>query len=82
MSNSTQRMCFNGSLSNIIQVESGIPQGSCLGPLVFPICTNGLTLCKAHVSTYAAYSTIYRSASIVSGITATLNFLWLGVRIE
>jgi hypothetical protein len=32
LSNRTQRVFFNGSLSNIIQVESGIPQGSCLGP--------------------------------------------------
>ena len=30
LSNRTQRVFFNGSLSNIIQVESGIPQGSCL----------------------------------------------------
>ena len=32
LSNRTQRVLFNGSLSNIIQVESGIPQG---GPLLF-----------------------------------------------
>ena len=32
LSNRTQSVFFNGSLSNIIQVESGIPQGSCLGP--------------------------------------------------
>ena len=32
LSNRTQRVFFNGSISNIIQVESGIPQGNCLGP--------------------------------------------------
>ena len=30
LSNRTQCVLFNGSLTNIIQVESGIPQGSCL----------------------------------------------------
>jgi hypothetical protein len=30
LSNRTQRVFFNGSLSNIIQLEAGIPQGSCL----------------------------------------------------
>jgi hypothetical protein len=29
---SNRRVVFNGSLSNIIQLESRIPQGSCLGP--------------------------------------------------
>ena len=32
LSNRAQRVFFNGILSNIIQVESWIPQGSCLGP--------------------------------------------------
>jgi hypothetical protein len=35
LSNRTHRVFFNGSLSNIIQLESGNPQGSCLGPLLF-----------------------------------------------
>ena len=33
-SNRTKRVFFNGTLYNIIQVESGIPQGSCLGSLL------------------------------------------------
>ena len=44
LSNRTQRVFFNGSLSNIIQLESGIPQGSCLGPCFFSIFTNDMPL--------------------------------------
>jgi hypothetical protein len=42
LSNRTHKVLFNGSLSNIIQVESGIPQASCLSPLVFSIFTNDM----------------------------------------
>ena len=45
--NRTQRVFFNGSLSDIIQLESRIPQGSCLGPLLFSIFTNGMPLTLA-----------------------------------
>jgi hypothetical protein len=44
LSNRTQKLFFNGSLSNIIQVEAGIPQGSYLGPLLFSILTNDMLL--------------------------------------
>ena len=44
LSNRTQRVFFNGSLSNKIQVESGIPEGSCLGPLLLFIFTNDMPL--------------------------------------
>ena len=75
LSNRTQRVFFNGSLSNIIQLESGIPQDSCLGPLLFSIFTNDmpLTLSKARVSMYADDSTLYTSATTATEMTATLN---------
>ena len=71
-SNRTQRVFFNGNLSNIIQVESGIPQGSCLGHLLFSIFTNDmpLALSKASVYMYADDSTLYTSATTTSEVTA------------
>jgi len=35
LSNRTQRISMDGVLSNIFNLKSGIPQGSCLGPLLF-----------------------------------------------
>ena len=77
LSDTTQKVFFNGSLSNKIQVESGIPQGSCLGHLIFSIFTNNmpLALCKASVSMHAHDSTLYTSATTVTEMTATLNLL-------
>ena len=73
--NITQRVFFNGSLSNIIQLESGIPQGSCLGPLLFSIFTSDmpLILSKARVSIYVDDSTLYMSATTATEMTATVN---------
>ena len=72
MSYRIQRVFFNGRLSNIIQVESGIPQGSCLGPLPFSIFTNDMPLAfsKASVATYVDDSILYTSATTASEITA------------
>jgi hypothetical protein len=39
LSNRTQRLFFNGNLSTIIQVESGISLDSFLGPILFSIST-------------------------------------------
>jgi hypothetical protein len=79
LSNRTQKVFFNGSLYNIIQVESGIIQDSCLGPLLFSIFTNDmpLALSKASVSMYADDSTLCTSPTTVSEITATLKELQL-----
>ena len=74
LSNRTQRVFFNGSLSNIIQVESGIPLGSCLGPLLFSIFTNdmSLALTKASVSMYGDDSTLYTPTNTATEMTATV----------
>ena len=83
-SNRTQRVFFNGSLqqmeaTNKIQVESGIPQGSCLVPLLFSIFTNDmpLALSKTSASMYADDSTLYTSATTATEMTATLKELQL-----
>ena len=75
LSNRTQRVLFDGSLSNIIQVEAGIPRGSCLGPLLSSIFTYDmpLALSKASVSMYADDSTLYTSATTATEMTATFN---------
>jgi hypothetical protein len=54
--------------------ESGIHQGSCLGPLLFSNFTNDMPLSfsKASVSMYADDSTLYMSATTANEMT-TLN---------
>ena len=37
LSNRTQRICIDGVLSSNLKLKSGIPQGSCLGPLSFSL---------------------------------------------
>ena len=73
LSNRTQRVFFNGSLSIIIQLEPGIPQVSCLGTLLFSNFTKDHWLSKARVSIYADDSTLYTSATTAAEMTATLN---------
>ena len=73
--NRTQSVFFNGSFSNVKHVTCGVPQGSSLGPLLFSIFTNDLSLAlnKAFVSMYADDSTIYASATTANEITENLN---------
>ena len=72
-SNRTQRVFFNGSVSNVKHVKCGVPQGSSLGPLLFSIFTNDLPLAlnKACVSMYADDSTIYTSETTANEVTET-----------
>ena len=51
LSNRTHRVFFNRSLSNIIQIESGIPQDSCLGTFL-SIFSNDMPLALSKASVY------------------------------
>jgi hypothetical protein len=75
LSNITQRVSFNGSVSNVKHVKCGVPQGSSLGPLLFSIFTNDLPLAlnKACVSMSADDSTIYASETTANEVTAAIN---------
>ena len=56
---------FNGSFSEMRVMSCGVPQGSCLGPLLFSIFKNDLPLILNHASIamYADDSTIHSAAS-------------------
>ena len=64
LTNRGQTVFFNGSYSKVSHIECGVPQGSCLGPLLFSIFINDLPLIldKSQIAMYADDSTIYAAA--------------------
>ena len=71
----TQQVFLNGTLSNSINIDCGVPQGSCLGPLLFSIFTNDLPLViqESTLVLYADDSTLYYSASTCCKLKSVLS---------
>ncbi len=52
-----QRVLVNDSLSDIFEFNCGVPQGSCLGPLLFTLCANEIfDIIERHLSDIHAYA--------------------------
>ena len=70
-----QLVYFNGSFSKERVVEHGVPQGSCLGPLLYTIFTNDLpsVLDKASISMFADDSTIYLAGTDIGDLNIKLQ---------
>lgn len=75
LSNRTQMVYFNGSLSAVKAVQWGVPQGSCLGPLLYSSFTNDmlLVLSKASLAMFADDSTVYMSSCNLNELNVLLE---------
>ena len=71
----SQRVYVNGALSSNYSLKCGVPQGSCLGPLLFSIFTNDLAWATRSANTvmYADDSTLYYSAASYGLLNEVLN---------
>ena len=75
MGNRWQCCRVNGITSNVEYISCGVPQGSCLGPLLFLLYINDLqfALKCSKVTTHAGDTSLAHSAMDVKDITSTMN---------
>ena len=66
---------MNGVASNMEEIKCGVPQGSCLGPLLFLIYINDLpfSLKNSEVTMYADDTSISYSSKYIDELNETLN---------
>ena len=75
LANRRQFCRVNGQISSTEPINCGVPQGSCLGPLLFLVYINDLPKClkHSHVSMYADDTSIYFASNSVSEINEAIN---------
>ena len=57
LSDRSQQVSINGTLSKMFGLDCGVPQGSCLGPLLFTIYASKLfTIIKSHLPSVHSYA--------------------------
>ena len=73
--NRTQKVSFNGVMSDALPMTVGVPQGSILGPLLFLIFINDMSSVIKHgnISMYADDTTLYVSDTNVNIISEKLT---------
>ena len=70
--NSKQYCRINGVDSNINDINVSVPQGSCLGPLLFLVYINDVH-CTVKASMYADDTSIYHSSKDITQLNKTLK---------
>lgn len=75
LSSRRQNVFYNGSILYSKDLRCGVPQGSCLGPLLYSIFTNALpsVMNRARVVMHADGSAMYSAASACNDLTDVLS---------
>ena len=75
LENRRQFCKVNGARSNLQDIDCGVPQGSCLGPLLFLIYINDLPLAlhKCNVTMYADDTSISYASKNIEELNTTLS---------